>query len=244
MTKQEFASLISRDLTSSCVLPVSVPPKEIERIADQSMKWFYENFEDAVEENFFIIPQAEFVKDGWKQKREFQLDDCVVNLADAPREIKGASFLFTMDRDISEDRLWASQIYLSPMNGDELVMRVAQYSFWDLTKAMWIDSLAFSFNHITKKLKIKGRDPRYDVIMRVFTKVPAEKLYENYYFQRWVTAKAKISLASILGRFNINLIGNVTINYSDIRSEGKDEIDEIKEDIKGLSPPDWIITWH
>jgi hypothetical protein len=73
---------------------------------------------------------------------------------------------------------------MSPLNGDELVMRVAQYHFFDLTQAMTVQTIAFSYNNLTHKLKIIGRDPQYDVYVRCASKIPDEKLFDDYYFQR------------------------------------------------------------
>jgi hypothetical protein len=49
-------------------------------------------------------------------------------------------------------------------------------------------------------------------------------------------------LARITGTFNFNLPGNVTINYSEIRSEATDEISSIKEEIKGDEGVDYFFT--
>lgn len=245
MTLQELCTSVSRDLTSSCVLPATVPPKEIERIVQQQKKWFYDNYDESVEDCMFIIPKSEFSKPEFKKYREFVLPDNVYAVVQAPTEIKGHNlYLLTKDADLSADRLWASQIYMSPLNGDELVMRVAQYHFFDLSQAMTVTTLAFSYNNLTHKIKILGRDPQYDVYIRVASKIPDEKLFEDYYFQRWITAKAKISLASILGRYNFNLMGEVSINYADIKDEGKEELDEIKQTIADKQTPDHILLWN
>lgn len=245
MTLQEFSVQISRDITSSCILPATVPPKEIERITNQQKKWFYDNYDEAVEDCTFIIPKSDFQTAAFKKYREFKMPENVYAITQAPTEIKGHNlYLLTKDADLSADRLWASQIYMSPLNGDELVMRVAQYHFFDLTQAMTVSTIAFSYNNLTQKLKIIGRDPAYDVYIRVASKIPEEKLFDDYYFQRWVTAKAKISLASILGRYNFNLIGEVSINYADIKDEGKEEIDTIKEEIQGKQTADFIMLWN
>lgn len=244
MTLPELAIQVSRELTASCVLPVTVPAKEIERIVKQSEKWFFRNYQDAVEERMMVIPIRYFQDTRFKQTREFILDDCVVALVDAPREMKGGGLFLTFDKDISDDRFIASEIFMSPNNGDQMVMMAARYAFWDLSKAFMIDSLAFTFNENTKRLFIKGRDPQYDVVVRYAAKIPDDKLYDDYYFQRYVTAKSKIALATILGTYAFNLIGGVTINYSDIKSDGKEELTEIKDEIAGQSTTDWFFCFH
>jgi hypothetical protein len=244
MTLAQLAMTVSAELTSSCVLPVTTPPKEIERIIHQSEKWFFKNYQDAVEERLMVIPIRYFQTPQFKQNRQFTLDDCVIALVDAPREMKGGGLFLTFDKDISDDRFIASEIFMSPNNGDQLVSMAARFAFWDLSKAFMIDTLAFTFNENTKRLFIKGRDPQYDVVIRYAAKIPEEKLYDDFYFQRYVTAKAKISLANILGTYAFNLIGGVSINYSDIKADGKEELTEIKEEIAAQSTVDWFFTYH
>ena len=47
----------------------------------------------------------------------------------------------------------------------------------------------------------------------------------------WMIAKGKISLARILGAFNYNLLGNITINFEQWRTEGEAELDRLREKI-------------
>jgi hypothetical protein len=55
---------------------------------------------------------------------------------------------------------------------------------------------------------------------------------------------AKISLGRILTTFEFNLPGGVSINGDGFKTEGEDEIQEIKEEILELQPPNWFISWH
>jgi len=205
--------------------------------------WFYENYRDSVETQYFIIKLEEFQKPAWKECRVINMPEGVVSVFEV-REITGAGLLGTVDRDFADNKLIASEIYLSPFLGDGLVYRIAQYQFFDLTKAFFMDLIRFDFNRRTLKLKILGRDPRRDLFIQTYVKIPADKLYDDYYFYRYVTAKSKLSLARQLSFFDFNLMGGIKINVSDLRSEATEEIAKVEQEIKDQDTPDYFMVWH
>lgn len=243
MTKNELVQVVQRELDSSFALPAQIQPDEIERIIDQEKIWFYENYRDAVETQYYIIQVGQFNSPDFRANRTILMPDCVISVFEV-REVTGAGLLGTIDRDFADNKLIASEIYLSPFLGDGLVYRIAQYQFFDLTKAFFLDLIRYDFNRRTLKLKITGRDPRRDVFIQTYVKIPDDKLYDDYYFIRMVTAKSKMSLARQLSFFDFNLMGGIKINVSDLRSEAQTEIDKILQDIKDQDTADYFMVWH
>jgi hypothetical protein len=160
------------------------------------------------------------------------------------KEITGAGMLGTIDGDFADNKLIASEIYLSPFTGDSLVYRTAQYQFFDLAKAFFLDLIRFDFNRRTKQLKITGRDPRRDVFIQTYVGIPEDKLFEDYYFTRMVTAKSKLSMARQLSFFDFNLMGGIRINVADLRAEAQEEILKIETAIKDEDTPDYFLVFH
>jgi len=74
--------------------------------------------------------------------------------------------------------------------------------------------------------------------------IPLEDAYEDPIVIKWMIARSKMSLARIMGTFNYQLAGNVTINYDQWRQEGKEEWEELKEKVKGDSPADWFLIFN
>lgn len=243
MTRGEFLLQVKDEIRGSCALPYSVPDKEINRIIDQAKKWFYRNYGEAVESQFYVVQQQEFLKPEFKAQRAIMLPKCVVNVNEV-KEISGGGRLGIKGSDFADSRLVASELYLSSSVGDDLVLRTAQMAFWDLANAFFLDTLAFDFNTNTKKVRIKGRDPKKNVFIRAYVEIPEEALFEDWFFIRYVTAQVKMALGRILGFFEYNLVGGVSINSGDIASEGKDELDEIKQQIDDENSPDWFYLWH
>lgn len=243
MTRAELINITNEEITSSCALPYSVPENEIERIINQALNWFYHNYGDAVETQYYVIAKSWFMNTEFKQTRSILLPDCVVSVFEV-KEIIGAGRLGTIDRDFSDNRLIASELYLSPFQSDDLVLRTAQYSYWDLTQAFILERIAYDYNQNTNRLKILGRNPKKDVFLQCLVKIADYKLFDDWYFQRYVVSQTKISLGRILGFFTYNLPGGVQINYSEIKDEGKEELTELKEKIDSIQPPDWFFMFH
>lgn len=160
------------------------------------------------------------------------------------QEINGVGRLGNIDRDFAEDRLIASEIFLSSFQGDDLVMRTAQYQAFDLYKAYFLEQIAYDFNANTHKLKVLGRDPKFDMYIQAYVKIPMDKLFDDYFFLRFVTGKSKLSLARILGMYPFPLPGNVTIDTSILRDEGNEDVTWVFDSIEAESVPDWFYQFH
>lgn len=243
MTKQELVETVQRELDASFALPSQLQPTEIERLIDQTAVWFYENYRDAVEMQYYIMSVGEFKKPEFLATRTVTMPECVVSVFEV-KEITGAGLLGNIDRDFSDNKLVASEIYLSPFTGDGLVFRTAQYQFFDLTRAFFLEWIRYDFNRRTRKVKMLGRDPRQDVFFNTYVKIPDDKLYEDYYFFRYVTAKSKISLGRMLSFFDYNLMGGIKVNAADIKAEGEAEVEKIEQEIKDQDTADYFSVWY
>lgn len=243
MTESQFIREVQAELTGSGSLPIVLEEVEIKRIIDQSSRWFYENWQTAVETDHYVIPKDQFNNPTFKKTRQIIMPDCVVSIYRF-QEISGIGRLGNIDRDFAEDRLIASEIFLSSFHGDDLVMRTAQYQAFDLYKAYFLEQISYDFNANTHRLKVIGRDPKFDAYIQAYVKIPIEHLYDDYYFLRYVTGKSKLSLARILGMYPFPLPGNVTIDTGILRDEGNEEIAWVLERIDTETTADWFFQFH
>lgn len=243
MTRLEFIQLIKDELTVACALPYSIPENEFNRIINQALRWAKINYQYAVETHYFIVKKHIWDSKEFKSSRSIQLPDCVVSIYEV-KEIKGTSRVSYFGADLSTEKMIAQEIYLSPFNGDELVMRTAYESYWDLSKSFFLERIAYDFNHNTKKLYILGRDPKTDVFLQAYISIPEDKLFEDWTFQRYCAAQAKISLGRILTMFQYNLPGGISINGDDIKNDGKEELTELLQKIDDENSPNWFFIFH
>jgi len=64
---------VNSELTSACMIPITIPKKEMVRLVTESKKWFYKNYEDSVHETYYIVPNQAFQTELFKNKREIPL---------------------------------------------------------------------------------------------------------------------------------------------------------------------------
>ena len=243
MTRSELIQMMNDEITGSGALPYSIPEPEAERIVNGALNWFYTNYGAAVENQYYVIQKSWFKEKEFKKTRSVLLPDCVMSVTEV-KEISGGGILGTVDLDFADNRLIASELFLAPFQSDDLVLRTAQYSYWDLTKAFILERIAFDYNRNTKRMKIIGRDPRKNVFINCLVKIQENRLYEDWFFQRWCIAQAKISLGRILGFFQFNLPGGIAVNADSMRDEGKEELEQIKQRIDDENTPDWFYIFH
>jgi len=242
-TEAEFIKQVQDEMTGSGALPVVLEEPEIKRIINQSSKWFYENWESAVETGHYVVQKNSFNDPEFKKNRTIILPPCVVSVYEF-KEISGIGRLGNVDRDLSENKLIASEIFLSAFHGDDLVLRTAQYQFFDLSKAFFLQQIAYDFNRNTHRLKVLGRDPKFDVYIKTYNKIPLEYLLDDIYFLRYVTAKSKISLARILGMYKFNLPGGIEVNSDLLKDEGEQELEWLLGRIDEENTPSWFFMYH
>ena len=241
MTKNELISYVNGEITASCSIPFSVPDKEIERIIDIEQRYLYREYRDAVQDAWYVLDKSYYQTDEWDRTRTFQLPSCVMAIKMVYEMTSGQRVFGIHDPDLTFDRLMAADLYLTPLSSDQITYRTIQWSFWDLAKQFNLRDIQHHFSINTHRLIITGRDPVESLWVTTLNEIPREDLYEDPVFIKWIIAKAKMQLSRIIGTFNYTLIGGIQINYADIRTEGQEELKELKEKIRTDSPADWFM---
>jgi hypothetical protein len=83
-----------------------------------------------------------------------------------------------------------------------------------------------------------------DVSVRCHVAIPDEYLFDDELFVRYCIAKSKIALSQMLSVFTYNLPGGVTINASEIGSQGNTELQEVMDMINGENTPSYFLQWN
>jgi hypothetical protein len=240
MTKAEFIQRIVGEITASASIPYTIPTAEIDRIIDKEMRFLFREYRELIQDKIYIINKQYYQTPEWRATRTFQMNPCTEGIKKVVEMTGGDRVFGINDPDLNFDRLMASDLYLTPLSSDQITYRTIQWSFWDLARAFNLKDINHDFNPNTHRLIITGRTPVSSLMVLALDHIPLEDAYEDTIVLDWMIAKAKLSLARILGTFNFQLIGNVTINFEQIRTEGTTEIEALKEKIKGDNPPDWF----
>lgn len=243
MIKSEFISRVNDEITASCSIPFELPAAELERLVDLEQEWMFREYRDAVQDGWYVLDKSYYDSSAWTNTRTFQMPDCVMGVKYVYEMTSGQRVFGIHDPDLTFDRLMAADLYLTPLSSDQITYRTIQWSFWDLAKQFNLRDIQHHFNMNTKRLIITGRDPTESLWVTTLNSIPPEDLYEDPLFLKWVIARGKMQLSRILGTFNYTLLGGIQINYGDIRAEGKEELEELKQKIKSDSPADWFMMF-
>ena len=264
MIKDDLIKEINDALSFSCALPYNLNAAELDRIIDRAKKYFYDNYQYAVEDRVFILGNAIFAHPEFRKTRQIKLPPSIIGVYEV-REVGGGGISGTPDRDFSDSKLLGSELMLSPFIGDNLVYRTVMYSFFDLAKAYLLSTFAFKWNKNSKNLTILGRDPSRsgssvnsnnnvniggsgglgrDVAIKCFVALNDDDLFDDELFVRYCIAKSKIALANMLSVFTYNLPGGIQINASEIKATGEAELTEVMEQIKGEDTASYFLQWN
>lgn len=243
MTKKELVEQVQNEITASCALPYSPPDAEIERIIDLQMRWLYREYRELVSDRIYIINKAVFQSADFLNSRIIQMNKCTEGIKKVVENTAGNRVFGINDPDLKFDRLMASDLYLTPLSSDQITYRTIQWSFWDLARGFNLRDINHDFNPNTHRLTITGRTPEQSLLVLAMDHIPEEDAYEDPIVMQWMIAHGKRSLARILGTFNYQLAGNVTINYDAFRTEANEELQRLEEKIKGDQTPDWFIMF-
>lgn len=240
MTEKELIQDIRRELTFAKALPFSLPEDELKFIITIAARYFYDNWNYAVQEQYIILPLDLFKSPQFKKHRILVLPDCVQSVTGL-KEMKNGSVFGTIDRDFGEQKFIGSEMFLTPFMGESIVYRTAVFSFLDLTKNLVLDSIAYGFNKNSKHLFLKGHDPHTACVCIVNKKIDLEFLYNDELFQRYARAKAKTRLADLLQTFDFQMPGNIKLNFAAVVQSATKEMEDIQKQISSETLPNFMI---
>lgn len=242
MTKTEFLELIKDNIAAECEFPIKIKAKQFDSVINRVSNWFYEHWEEAVQPEYVIIPEEKFNTKEFREKRKIKLPKCV-RAVDDVQETSSGFFNSPPDDDFDANKFIMGEAYFSPFDSDTLLYRTAQFSFWDLASKYIVKEVRFQYNNNTNDLVIIGRDPDEALVMKAYVDIPLESLYEDEKFQRYMIGKVKeLSGKNLAGYVEMQLIGGASINLSYLVEEGKEEQQNIEQEIlNDQQPPSFIV---
>ena len=146
--------------------------------------------------------------------------------------------------DVSLNRMVYQSVYDRTMavSADNTMYYICTEAFLDISRQIFQNMISFRYNRLTNNLRFLGELPKSDVILDVLVRVPDCDLYNDDLFRRYVIADCKLQLHRILGSYNYNMPGNITINVDSIADDGKTEKEQILQELKDMSGAWYIMT--
>lgn len=239
LTIEELVDSIQTELTIACALPKTLPDAQVRQIIEKrALPWFYRNYQYAVQKMYFLIQKEAFFAEEFTKYNYVQVP-CEIQSVTYLYEVRGES-LFQLGintPNLSVNLGVTNQPYLSSYVttiGELGMYKTLLDNMSDMMNQLNKYTLKHNFNYLNHRLHILT-NVKYDVIMEAYANIPQENLFNDDLFFKYVVGQAKVALGNMTGRYSFVLPGNVTINAADLVSQGKEEIKEVEEEIKGMS---------
>jgi hypothetical protein len=236
---EEFIDFIQTDVTVGGALPKNLPDHSIRQfIETRALPWFYQNYQFAVSKMYYFIDKAAFSTEEYTNYRFIEL----------PCEIQSVTWIFQMRNEqllqlginvpnLSVNLGVTNQPYLSSYVttiGELGVYKTMIDSMADMMNQMNLYTTKYHFNQLSHRLNILT-NIQHHLILEAYVNIPAENMFSDTYFTKYVTAWAKMQQGRLLGMFDFSLPGGVKYNASEMVSQGKEEMKEVEDEIKGIS---------
>jgi len=264
----DFVESIQNEMSVNGAIPFTIPAESIAQLAKNAKTMFYKSYEDASEEMFIAIPESEIRKhtfNGGIKHMDFEGDKNVLKdrrgtymLPEGVISVVGVydtkswsgeagwntGLLGKNAGDVSLHRMVYQSVYDRTMavSADNTMYYICTEAFLDMSRQIFQNMISFKYNRLTNNLRFLGELPKGDVILDVLVRVPDCDLYNDDLFRRYVIADCKIQLGRILGTFNYQMPGNISINVEAIANEGSTEKEQIIQELKDMSGAWYILT--
>jgi hypothetical protein len=244
-TIEEFIDLVQSELTISCALPKTLPDASIRQIIEaKCLPYFYRRYQYAVQKMYFLIRKDAFFTEEFTKYSYVQV----------PCEIQSVTYLYEVrpqslyqlginTPNLSVNLGVTNQPYLSSYVttiGELGVYKTLLDNMSDMLNQLNKYTLKHHFNQLNHRIHILT-SVQHDVIMEAYANIPAENLFRDDLFYKYVVGNSKVMLGNMVGRYDFTLPGSVKINSSDLVSQGKEEIAQVEEEIKGQSNSSFFI---
>ncbi len=243
-TIEEFIDFVQNELTIQCALPKTLPDASVRQIIEtRAFPWFYRQYQFAVQKMYFLIKKEAFFSEEFTK----------YNFVNVPCEIQSVTYLYEVRSqslfqlgintpNLSVNLGVTNQPYLSSYVttiGELGVYKTILDSMSDMLNQLNKYTLRYQFNQLNHRLHILT-NVKYDVVMEAYANIPPENLFRDDLFFKYVVGYSKIQLGNLVGRYDFTLPGGIKIQAADLISQGKEEVKEVEEEIKGQSNSNWF----
>lgn len=242
---EEFIDMVQTELTIACSLPKQLPDSAIRLIIDRrALPFFYREYDSAVQKLYYKIDKEAFTVEEYTRYNYVNVP-CEISAVTYLYEVKGHSLfkLGITEPNLSVNLGATNQPYMTSYVttiGELGVYKAIMDSMSDMLTQFHKNTLKYSFNYLNNRLHILT-NVKYDVIMEAYANIPQENLFKDDLFYRYVVGNAKVQLGNMFGRYDFTLPGSVKIQAADLISQGREEIKEVEEIVKGRPGNGFII---
>lgn len=238
-TIEEMVDLVQSELTISCALPKTLPDSSVRQIIEnRALPYFYRWYQFAVQKLYYVIRKDAFFTEEFTRYRYVEVP-CEIQTVTWLYEVRGDS-LFQLGintPNLSVNLGVTNQPYLSSYVttiGELGLYKTLLDNMSDMMNQLNKYTLKHQFNQLNHRIHILT-DVKHDVVLEAYANIPRENLFKDDLFYKYCVGYSKIMLGNMVGRYSFTLPGGVTMNATDLISQGKEEVKEVEDEIKGQS---------
>lgn len=248
----KFIQRIVQELTQSCALPLPVPAAAIPSLILQAADYFYENYDNAVEERYYFLPYSEITKCGLNKL--VTLPERIVSVFGVYKTDQSNYHMrgdFSLERMVLNNNAsfggYGMSGYSNGINGNQQMGYNLMDSIATLYEISTYQSvleypITFDYNNYSNVLSLLGELNGSNLIIHCYIRCRLQDLYKSHYFFRYCVALGLRSMSTILGTFDYKLPGGITLNHDAFAQRAESEIDKIEEWIKSQHSPDYFFN--
>lgn len=219
------------------VVRVELTDDQLDDIIDEVILKFSEFAYDGQDIRYMLIPIFPNVK-------EYKLDSRIASVINLKVKRTGVQFNIIEGFSIPEGYNLISSNIMDTMKVSDFETTLAKMSYYDTIFDLVPN---FSFNSNNKLLVFHEDMTKYDkaIIEVALEYEPGETdlIYNHSWIKDMCVAEAKIQWGQNTGKFSGSLINGMTINYEDMKNEGKEDRDRLNEELlTRWSPPLGIVV--
>ena len=236
---EEFIDFVQSDVTVGGALPKNLPDHAIRQfIETRALPWFYQNYQFSVSKMYYFIDKAAFSTEEYTNYRYIELP-CEIQSITWIYQIMNTSLLQLGINvpNLSVNLGVTNQPYLSSYVttiGELGMYKTLIDNMSDMLNQMNLYTVKYHFNQLSHRLNILT-NIKHHLVLEAYVNIPAENMFSDTYFTKYVTAWAKMQQGRLLGTFDFTLPGGVKYNTSEMVTNGKEEMKEVEDEIKAMS---------
>lgn len=256
-----FIDSISNEISVNCSIPFNIPRESITQIVENTLNYFYQNYEDSIEDQYLAIDKQQVLSKSFAKSIDDNTGkDAMRGRLMLPENIFSVYGVYELN-GYSGEASWGTwghnfdrnlnirnQVFSMTMNknvsiaADNTAYWICTESFLDQARQLFQNMIGFNFNRLTHRITFMDKLPNSDVVLHVGTMVNPCQLFDDWYFRRMVIADCKCQMGRILNAFQYNLPGNISINVDAITGEGQSERDLVIQELKEMRSNWFILT--
>ena len=249
-----FYEVVSNTVTGSNALPFDLPAKEVFRLINKGLKFFWEWYDQGVEERTLFLPYSEIVNSkGNNLNRQVLMPNGIeaifgwkaVECSGSYGNNISQYINYALLKNLNTGAAWSNQDFSArgAYKGDvtSIVNIVAGLYEIEQYRSLFTKGITASYNKHSQIFSIRS-EIHSGLALDCLVRVRPEHLYTYQLFEDYIVALVERQLHKIIGMFDFKYPGGVQPDFNKISDDGKDAAEKIEEFLKE-SNDSIMMTW-